>query len=503
MQNENLDIYKFLCIKSVIEILNPEKIYFHIIENNNLDDDLMKKFNNEIITINYTKINYDTIDIFIFIFDILKNYGGVYLDFSILIINDYFFKKIKNVNFFKSNNDKIIGSEQNSYMLNKYLEHKFHNNKNTIFNQKFGIRNINGRFLNNYLLDNSDIFNQNEIDNFLFNEIIDYSFSHYFYLIKNFSILNLVDDCDECINLKKINFKDIFLKTTIYNLLIKYILGYKFFFKSNKLNLCQNISACKNKFKLINNIDYVFWINLDSSRKRAQNMINILSIFSKNIICERISAIDGDKIENICNKYFYLEYKNEKDNIINNEIKEYPKYSNKEYAVLLSHLSAIEKFINIDESKLIYKNVLICEDDLSLDFLNYWKIDIKTLIENAPIDWEIIMLGYFTLNMNKTGLYNKWNNEFSAIAYLVNYNIKDKLKLMKKEDKWICNEKDLMVSDNYIFSKFNTYLYKYPFFTFPNNNDSTFHEDHINYHKIYKNINYLILENIYEKYFNK
>ena len=49
-----------------------------------------------------------------------------------------------------------------------------------------------------------------------------------------------------------------------------------------------------------------------------------------------------------------------------------------------------------------------------------------------------------------------------------------------------------MVSDNYIFSKVNTYIYKYPYFTFPNDNDSTLHSDHLNYHKIYKNCNYLI-----------
>ena len=57
-----------------------------------------------------------------------------------------------------------------------------------------------------------------------------------------------------------------------------------------------------------------------------------------------------------------------------------------------------------------------------------------------------------------------------------------------------------MVSDNYIFSKFNTYVYKYPFITFPNGNDSTFHTDHLDYHRLYKNCNYMVLENIYNEY---
>ena len=97
-------------------------------------------------------------------------------------------------------------------------------------------------------------------------------------------------------------------------------------------------------------------------------------------------------------------------------------------------------------------------------------------------------------------MYTKWNNEWSALAYLVNHKSLYKLDNLKKNGKWLCKEKDLMVSDNYIFSKFNTYVYKYPFFTFPDDNDSTFHDDHLNYHKIYKISNYITLENIYDEY---
>ena len=34
---------------------------------------------------------------------------------------------------------------------------------------------------------------------------------------------------------------------------------------------------------------------------------------------------------------------------------------------------------------------LILEDDLCLDFINYWDSSIENIIENAPNDWEIIM----------------------------------------------------------------------------------------------------------------
>jgi hypothetical protein len=241
------------------------------------------------------------------------------------------------------------------------------------------------------------------------------------------------------------------------------------------------------KLNLVNNVDIILWINLDNSIDRYKNMTNLLNNFK--IENRKISAINGDDIDDIKYKYFFSE----------NDI--FPNYSNKEYAVLTSHLNTIETFSKIDKKYLKYNIGLICEDDLSLDFIKYWNIDFKNIIENAPSNWEIIMLGYFSLDLNFTENYKKWDSEWSAISYLIKYdNLSEKLEKLKNGDKWICDEYDVMVSDNYIFSKFNTYVYKYPFFTFPNNNDSTFHKDHVDYHRIYKISNYIVHEKIYEEY---
>jgi hypothetical protein len=66
---------------------------------------------------------------------------------------------------------------------------------------------------------------------------------------------------------------------------------------------------------------------------------------------------------------------------------------------------------------------------------------------------------------------------------------------------WKCNSKDIMVSDHYLFTKWNTYVYKYPYFTFPKENNSTLHEDHLSYHYLYKLSNYIVLENILDLLF--
>jgi hypothetical protein len=392
------------------------------------------------------------------IFNNLYNFGGIYIDLNSICINPI--KNILKHNFAKTKDNTIIYSEKKSYMSYKYYN-LYYNNIN--FDEDYEIKEINDKKLS-FSIINNICYDKN-----LFKEIDDYMFSDYFYIIKNlyFIIYKNID----------IN-NNIFKNINTYNLLIRNFLSY------NLINLPINLSDISN-YNLLNNIDYIYWINLSISINRKNNMLNLLKNFDiKNI---RIEAVDGN-IENEINKKYF---------ICNDD--EYPDYKNKEYAILLSHLNTLDIYLN-NTKDIKYGVSLIFEDDVSLDFIKYWKNDIMTIIDNAPTDWEIIMLGYFSLNLNYNELYNKWNNEWSAIAYLINYKAKDKLNNLKKDNKWICNKYDLMVSDNYIFSKFNTYVYKYPYFTFIKNNDSTFHNDHLDYHDIYKKNNYIILEKIIDEY---
>ena len=481
---KDIEVYIFFSIKSFIEINRPNEIYFHYISIpngylwNKIKDNLIlkkiivpKKYeNNKLLFIEKYK--------YVIIYKKLIDYGGIYLDINSISINPI--NNLLKYNFVKSKNNEIICSEKNSSMANKYFDF-YLNNK--LFEEIFED--------NNYLIDNLNYDNSdNSIDNILFHEIYDYSFGTYFHLIKNCYFLSFSNNK----KLNNITIFNIFNKITIYNLLVRYSISYNLFY-NNTLNINTNnytnnyinnyTNNYTNNYKLLNNIDIIFWINLEESVDRKNKMIDLLNKFDiKNI---RVNAVNGNLINDINYKYFYNSQNN------------YPKYLNKEYAILLSHLNTIESFIN-NYNNLKYGVALICEDDLSFDFMNYWNKDIKTIIEEAPKDWDIIMLGYFSLNLNNNELYKKWDNEWSAMSYLVNHKSMIKIKELKKDDKWICKDTDLMVSDNYIFSKFNTYIYKYPYFTFSNDNDSTFHEDHIHYHKIYKMSNYIIHENIYNEY---
>ena len=477
-----LEDYKYFSILSAFEINRAEKIFLHYyyLPSGKLFNKLKEKISDKLILvkINIPIIFKNNFNMFflkfrlLFIYQILKKYGGIYLNINTISINPL--TELLKYNFFKSENNEIIGSEINSYMVNKYIDYYYLPNTNDkLFDEPFGIRNINNNFINNYIIDD---LKYNDDENFIykiiFNEIHDYSFGEYFHLIKNCYFLHL--NCKEEL-LNNINTEYIFNKISIYTLLVRNAIVYNF------INNVEPISLHSNNIELINYIDIILWINLDSSTDRKHNMMKLLNKFD--VANHRVKAVDGNKIQNINSKYFYSE-----TNI-------YPKYTNKEYAVLLSHLNAIELY----STK--YRIGLVCEDDLSTDFLKYWNKDIKNIISGAPSDWDIIMLGYFSLNINFANLYKKWDSEWSAISYLVNYsNIRGKIKNLKHNGKWKCNETDLMVSDNYIFSKFTTYVYKYPLFTFPNDNDSTFHGDHVNYHRVYKISNYLVHENIYNEY---
>jgi hypothetical protein len=210
-----------------------------------------------------------------------------------------------------------------------------------------------------------------------------------------------------------------------------------------------DISASNRNKQNINYVDIVsilyklFEINCINSELIENISVNLIQIYYNlfidfNIMNKilnnfdpihlRYSAIDGGKEDDICHKYFYSE-----NNI-------YPPNSNKEYAILLSHLNCIEKFCYIKHKE--YNIGLICEDDLSLDFMKYWDKDISEIISGAPDDWEIIMLGYFYIDLDIPETYNRWNNQWSAIAYLVNGTVEKKIKSMKKDNKWIIHTPD-------------------------------------------------------------
>ena len=213
----------------------------------------------------------------------------------------------------------------------------------------------------------------------------------------------------------------------------------------------------------LNGIDIIYWINLDRSVNRRNDIIEMFQDKAfYNIPNKRIPAIDGktEYLDSILNYYFY-NFKYEIDN--------------KEYGCILSHLIAILEFNNSN-----YETALIIEDDMTIKYKEYWKEPIKNCIKNAPDDWEILQLTYLTYNNYiPSDIYTRSSGGSGTGAYLISKKGANKLiNLLYNNNKFNLNDKGYVVADYLLYNHLISYKYKYPYFI-PANKDSEIHPDHI------------------------
>jgi GR25 family glycosyltransferase involved in LPS biosynthesis len=233
----------------------------------------------------------------------------------------------------------------------------------------------------------------------------------------------------------------------------------------------------------INHIDFIAWIHLDISVEREKRMRALWR--EKNHIC--FPAFDTSLV---VSDFFVCE-----------EDVSYPPQSLAEYATTLSHLHCIDMCSRIPNT--LYENVLICEDDVSLEFYEAWTSDFAEIIAQAPPDWEILSLGYYNTSMSvRKKKYSLWLGEWGACAYIIHKErCRQRIPQLRQDNKWIVHSQDSMVADYYVFYYFKTYVYQDSYFTTPNTNDSVIHPDHLPYHMLYKKYNIVHLKHLKERDF--
>jgi len=252
------------------------------------------------------------------------------------------------------------------------------------------------------------------------------------------------------------------------------------------------------KDKKKNQIDIIYWINMDKSIDRRKHMQKLLKndIFN-NIEKKRINAIDGSKLNFESNIYSIFKNLNLK------------KYNFNEYACLFSHLNTLFEF-----SQSNYNIALIFEDDVSLEYKKYWTTSLNEVILNAPKDWEILQLcviidtkdfnsndyGVLSIKENPKSLYKKISS-FSSAAYIINKKavirfLKPIMSSFRKYGKIVLDKKISHHADIYMYTKMKKYVYKYPLFTYLNK-ESLLHPNHLNSHTYSKKVLYEIVKKHY------
>jgi GR25 family glycosyltransferase involved in LPS biosynthesis len=204
----------------------------------------------------------------------------------------------------------------------------------------------------------------------------------------------------------------------------------------------------------LNKCPLVLWINLDRSLKRREDMENTFDKYNlKNI---RISAVDG-----LTHNFDDIEFGN-------NEFNKKKMY---QYACTMSHLKAIKYFFDeTDENE-----VLIMEDDCSFEFINMWPDSICNIIENKPKKCGILQLGFNWGNpkhfIDHKSKYVVWRNFYSTICYNIDRTNAKKLidKLYPNKYNFSNPTKNFFVADVGLYKSIKTFTYKYPLFTYQDN----------------------------------
>lgn len=202
-----------------------------------------------------------------------------------------------------------------------------------------------------------------------------------------------------------------------------------------------------------------FYINMDRSSDRKKRMENLFKDYG--ITYTRVQAIDGNIIQHT-----------------------EPRLSPFEEATTLSHLKAVQQFYDSG-----LESAVICEDDLSLEWIDLWKKPLTQIIQEAPRDCEILQLAYTLYPHNFHHIKQDYNPFLlvtfnGAMAYWITRNAAKKILKDHTYQSPRLNQyhKVRPVSDVLIFDLAKTYTYKYCLFTYPDDNKSTIHDEHLIIH---------------------
>lgn len=238
---------------------------------------------------------------------------------------------------------------------------------------------------------------------------------------------------------------------------------------------------------MMNGISSIYYLNMNKSTNRRNHIESVLNGEEfKNIPKVRIEAVDGKSPDFLVENYFDFYGGTQKN----------PRMLPTEYATTLSHIRAIQQFVEDSYSMGWDDDTigLVVEDDMSSEFLPYWRTDIDGLVRNrAPKDWEILQVSYILFEFAPKEEFEQWmmnKNMCGTAAYFI------RLCGAKRLMDYLCKYSSPTQfrycigpeypfyhhTDRFLYSFLRTYGVNPPLFTYRDSNDSSIHPDHVNFH---------------------
>lgn len=204
----------------------------------------------------------------------------------------------------------------------------------------------------------------------------------------------------------------------------------------------------------------VYVVNMERSSDRKQY---IQDHFEKYGVSNYtfVKAVDGsqDNVEELLN------------HPINESI-----ISKGEMACTISHLKAIEQWLNESDSEY----AIIVEDDVSFETVDFWGFTWKEFLDSIKHNYEILQMAIINNFIINNRLHLREFLDWSAAAYLIKRSYAEKLiKKHKIDDKYTFSTvaRYSCLSEGVILGK--SLCYSIPLFTYSINHGSALNESHV------------------------
>ena len=162
-----------------------------------------------------------------------------------------------------------------------------------------------------------------------------------------------------------------------------------------EINLVENLML-KKKINKLENFPQVNFIGIEESVERRENLTNQFSSYDIKDLVPHIFKRYHEYNHELCGEFVCDLHENSK-------------------GPTTSHIKAIKNWYDSTNEDYAF----FCEDDLSLEPVNYWSFTWKEFFDNLPNDWECVQLTWIRPNNLNIELRERLWDDWNAAAYLM------------------------------------------------------------------------------------